>query len=119
MWECFFSRGTSPQNFTQFTRAVWKMLLNRAGVVGASCTFRGHLALSEGTSLGHREIGSCVFIKILYGGSWGGMSSPHKISAQSEVVSMVNPRFKKTAKVCMLPADFHIGMVVDVVVGLG
>ena len=36
--------------------------------MGSSFTFRGHLAqskgavaLSEGTSLGHREIGSCVF----------------------------------------------------------
>ena len=36
--------------------------------MGAWCTFRGHLALSEGTSLGHREIGTCVFFQILYVG---------------------------------------------------
>ena len=41
--------------------------------MGASCTFRGHFALSEGTSLGPREIGSCVFSATLYGGNWGGM----------------------------------------------
>ena len=74
----------SPQNFARFTRAVWKMLQNRGGVVGASCMFRGHLALSEGTSQGHREIGSCIFREILDGSNWGAMSSPHKISAQSE-----------------------------------
>ena len=32
--------------------------------MGALCMFRGHLALSEGTSLGHREIGSCIFSEI-------------------------------------------------------
>ena len=83
--------------------------------MGASCTFRGHLALSERTSLQHREIGSCIFRKILYGGIWGGMRSPHKLSAQSEVVWRVNPRFKKTAKVWRLPLEFHIGMAIDVV----
>ena len=45
----------------RFARVVWKMLQNRGGVVGASCTFRGHLALSEGTSVGHREISPCIF----------------------------------------------------------
>ena len=64
--------GISPQNFVRFPHAVCKMLQNRGGVVGASCTFRGHLALSEGTSLGHREIGSCMFSEILFGGRWGG-----------------------------------------------
>ena len=54
--------------------------------MGASCTFRGHLTLLEGTSLGHKEIGSCVFSKIFYGGIWGGMRSPHKIWGQSEVI---------------------------------
>ena len=68
-----------------------------------------------GTSLRHREIGSCVFRKIWYGGNWGGMRSPHKISAQSEVVWRVNPRFKKIAKVWRLAAEFHIGVAVDVV----
>ena len=43
------------------------------------------LALSEGTSLGHGDIG-CIFSEILDGGSWGGMRNPHKISGQSEVV---------------------------------
>ena len=44
------------------------------------------LALSEGTSLRHRKIGSYHFSEILYGGRWGGMRNPHKISGQSEVV---------------------------------
>ena len=51
----------SPKNLVQFARAVVKMLQKHGGVIGASCTFRGHLALSKGTSLGHRKIGSCVF----------------------------------------------------------
>ena len=119
MWESFLARGTSPQNLFRITRVLWKMLLNRAGVVGASCTFRGHLALSEGTSLGHREIGTCVFFQILYGNIWGGMRSPHKISAQLEVVWRVNPRFEKTAKVWRLQAEFPIGMAIDVVLRLG
>ena len=87
--------------------------------MGASCTFRWHLALSEGTSLGHREIGSCVFIKNFYGGSWGGMSSPHKISAQSEIFCRVNLHFKKTVKVWRLPTEFHIRMDVVGVLRLG
>ena len=87
--------------------------------MGASCTFRGHLALSEGTSLGHREIGSCVFSKILYDGIWGKMRSPHKIAGQLEVVWQVNQRFEKTVKVWRLPAEFPIGMAVDVVLRLG
>ena len=37
------------------------------------------VALLEGTSLGHREIGSCVFSKFWYGGSWGRMRNAHKI----------------------------------------
>ena len=41
------------------------------------------------------------------------MRSPHKISAQSEVVWQVNPRSKKTAKVWRLPKEFHIVIVVD------
>ena len=57
------------KNFLRFPRAIWKMLQNRGGLVGASCTFRGHLALSKRTSLGHKEIGSCIFSEILYGGS--------------------------------------------------
>ena len=87
--------------------------------MGASCTFRGHLALSKGTSLGHREIDSCVFSEIFYGGIWGGMRSPHKISRQPKVVWRVNRRFEKTAKVWRLRAEFHIGMAVDVVLRLG
>ena len=63
--------------------------------MGVSCTFRGHLALLEGTSLGHIEIGSCAFSKISYGGSWGGMRSPNQISGRAEVVWWVNERFKK------------------------
>ena len=82
--------------------------------MGLSCTFRGHFALSEGSSLGHKEIGSCVFSKILYGGCWDGMRSRHKILGQSEVVWQVNPRFEKIAKVWRLPTEFHIGMAVDV-----
>ena len=39
----------------------------------------GIVALSEGTSLGHRKIASYVFSKILYGGSWDGMRSGHKL----------------------------------------
>ena len=74
--------------------------------MGASCTFCGHLALLEETSLGHTEIGSCVFRKNFYGGSWGGMRSPHRISAQSKVVWRVNQHFEKTAKVSRLPAEF-------------
>ena len=35
--------------------------------MGASCTFRGHFTLSEGSSLEHREIGSCIFREIMYG----------------------------------------------------
>ena len=31
--------------------------------MGTWCTFRGHLALSEGTSLRHGEIGSCFFLQ--------------------------------------------------------
>ena len=119
MWECFLARGTSPQNFLLFARVVWKMLPNRGGVVDASCTFRRHLALTEGTSLRHREIGSCVLSKILYGGSWSGMKSPHKISGQLEVVWQVNPRFEKTTKVWRLPAKFHVRMAVDFVLRLG
>ena len=80
LWEIFLVRGTSPQNFARFAPAIWKMLQNRGGVVGASCMFRGHLALSKRTSLGHKKIGSCIFSQILYGGSWVGMRSPHKIS---------------------------------------
>ena len=119
MWERFLARGTSPENFAQLACVVWKMLQNRRGIVGASCTFRGQLALSEGTFLRHREIGSCVFSKYLYGDSWGGMRSAHKISSQSEVIWQVNPRFEKTAKVWRLLAEFHIGMAVDVVLQLG
>ena len=70
--------------------------------MGASFTFRGHFTLLEGTSLRHREIGSCVFGEILYGGSRVGIMSPHKISAQSIVVWRVNVRFKKTVKVWRL-----------------
>ena len=44
------------------------------------------LALLEGTSSRHREIGLCIFRDILDGGSWGGMRNPHEISGQSEVV---------------------------------
>ena len=77
------------------------------------------MALSEGTFLGHREIGLRVFSQIFYGGSWAEMRSPHKISAQSEVVSLLNLCFEKTSKVCTLPAEFHIGMAVDVEVRLG
>ena len=113
MWEHFKARGTSPQNFARFARAVWEMLQNHRRVVVASCTFRGHLALPEGTSLEHREIGSCIFSKISYGGSWGGMRSPQKISGRSEVVWWVNPRFEKTAKAVRLPVEFPIGMAVD------
>ena len=53
------------------------------------------------------------FIKILYGGSWGGMRSPHKISAQLEVIWQVNLRFEKTATVWRLPAEFYLGMAID------
>ena len=70
--------------------------------MGTSFTFRGHFTLLEGTSLGHREIGSCVLSEILYGGSRVGMRSPHKISAQSNVIWQVNVRFKKTVKVWRL-----------------
>ena len=76
------------------------------------------LALSEGTSLGHNEIGSCVFSEISYGGSWGGMRSPHKISGRSEVVWWVNGRSEKTAKAVRFPAEFPIGMAVNVVLGI-
>ena len=72
------------------------------------------LALLEGTSLGHMEIGSCVIKETLYGGSCGGMKSRHRISAQSEVVWRVNPRFEKTAKVWRLRTEFHVGMAVNV-----
>ena len=65
------------------------------------------VALSEGTFLQRREIGSWIFSEILYGGSWGWMRSPHKISGQSEVVWWVNSRFKKTPKVWRLLAEFH------------
>ena len=67
----------------------------------------------------HKEIGLCVFSEILYGGSSSGMRSPHKISGKSEVVCWVNPRFEKTAKVWRLPAEFHIGMAIVVVLRLG
>ena len=86
--------------------------------MGVSCTFRGHLALSEGTSLGHREIGLCVFREILFGCSWGGMRSPHKFSGQSKVVWRVNPCLEKPTKVCRLLAEFHIKMAVNVVLRL-
>ena len=42
------------------------------------------VALSEVTSLRHRETGSYVFSEIWYGGSWGRMRNAHKISGQSE-----------------------------------
>ena len=42
------------------------------------------VALSEGTSLRHREISSCVFSEILYGGSWGRMRKVHKIRRSFE-----------------------------------
>ena len=86
MWERFLARGTSLPNFVQFARAVLKMLQNCGGVMGVSCTFCGHFALSEGTSLGQKEIGSFIFSEILYGGSWDGMRSPHNILGQSEVI---------------------------------
>ena len=72
------------------------------------------LALLEGTSLGHREICSCVFKETLYGGSCGGMRSRHRISAQSEVVWRVNLHFEKTAKVWRLRTEFHVEMAVNV-----
>ena len=103
VWERFLGRGTFPQNFAWFARAVWEILLNQGRLVGASCTFRGHFALSKGTSLGHKEIGSCVFSKTLYGSNWGGMRIQHRISGQSEVVWRVNPRFEKIAKVWRFP----------------
>ena len=87
--------------------------------MGVLCTFRGHLALLQGTSLGHMEIGSCVFSKILCGGSSGGMRSPHRISAQSKVFWRVNQRFEKIAKVWRLPTEFRFGMAVDGVLRLG
>ena len=77
------------------------------------------LALSEGTSLGHKEIGLCVFSETLYGGSCGGMRSRRRISAQEEVVWQVNPRFEKIAKVSTLPTEFHVGIAVDVMLRLG
>ena len=76
------------------------------------------LALSKGTSLGNNKIGSSIFSEILYGGSWGGMRSPHKISGQSEVVWWVNGRSEKTAKAVRSPIEFSIGMAVDVVLRL-
>ena len=81
--------------------------------MGESCTFQGHLALWEGTSLRHKEIGSCAFNKNFYGGSWGGMRSRHKI------VWRVNPRFEKTAKVWKLPIEFLIRIIVAGVLRLG
>ena len=87
--------------------------------MGTSCTFHGHVALSESTSLRHRVVGSCFFREIFLGSSWGGMRSPHKILGQSKVVWRVNQRFEKIAKVWRLPTEFHIGMVVDVVLRLG
>ena len=87
--------------------------------MGASCTFCGHLASSERTSLSHRVVGSCIFSEILYGGSWVGMRSPKKISGQSNIVWRVNPHFEKTLKVWRLPTEFHVGMAVDVVLRLG
>ena len=39
------------------------------------------VTLLEGTSLGHKETGLCVFSEIWYGGSWGRMRSAHKISS--------------------------------------
>ena len=43
-WERFLARGTSPQSFARFAPTVWEMLQNQGRVMGASCTFVGHLA---------------------------------------------------------------------------
>ena len=77
------------------------------------------LALSKGTSLGHREIGSCLLREILYGGRLGRMRNTHKIKRRSEVVRGLNPRFEKIAKFWWLPAKFPNGMAVDGVLRLG
>ena len=90
--------------------------------MGVSCTFVGHLArfgTVGGDVSGTQDIGSCIFSETLHGGTWGRMRSRHRISAQSEVIWRVNPCFKKTVKVWRLPTEFHVGMAVDVMLGLG
>ena len=66
------------------------------------------VALSEGTSLGHREIGSCVFSKIWYGRSWGRMRNTHKSWSRSKVVWRVIGRFEKNVKAVSLPMIFQL-----------
>ena len=53
------------------------------------------VALSEGTSLRHRETGSCISSEIWYGGRWGRMRNAHKIWGRSEVFWGVIKGFAK------------------------
>ena len=70
-----------------------------------------NVALSEGTSLGHREIGSCDFRKIWCGGGWGQIRNALKIWGRSEVVWGVIGRFKKNkCKGREVTDDFPIEM---------
>ena len=78
-----------------------------------------HVSLAFGTVGGNLSRTQGDWLEILYGGSWGRMRGPHKISAQSKVVWRVNLRFEKTAKVWRVTAEFHFGMAVDGVLGLG
>ena len=77
------------------------------------------VALSERTSLGHWETGSCVFSEIWCGGNWGRMRNANNMSGQSEVVwGGVIGRLEKNANGREVTAEFPIEMVVDVVVRL-
>ena len=73
------------------------------------------VALSEGTSLGHRETRSCVISQIWYGGSWGRMRNAHEIWGRLGD----DREFQKKCEGREVTADFPIEMAVNVVVQLG
>ena len=58
----------------------------RGRVVHVRGTFGALWHCRRGPLWDMSETPSCVFREILYGGSWGGMRTPHKISGQSAVV---------------------------------
>ena len=78
VWAGFQDRGTSPQIFARFAHVVWEMLQNRWRILGASCTFMGHLARFgivggdlSGTWASHPRIFLAKFCKVGAGVEWG------------------------------------------------
>ena len=73
------------------------------------------VALSEVTSLRHRETGSYVFSEIWYGGSWGRMRNAQKFQANRSGLGG-DRAFRKKCQSLEIAGNFPFQMAVDVVV---